>query len=90
MNQQHDNCDICIKNNLRNVIPKSSNFRSTHPMELLHVDLIDRISKGIHQMQHSLTIVDDFSKCQWSIPLQNKFQTYSKFKESYIKHRDNR
>ncbi|GBL53119.1 hypothetical protein AVEN_254970-1 [Araneus ventricosus] len=50
------------------------------PLELLHLDLwSSNVGPSYGQMRYMLTIVDDFSRYAWVLPMKNKNQSLKVF-----------
>ena len=69
-------CPDCCAGKMTKVFPKTSFTKSTHPLELLHVDVCGPISNpGLNNEAYFLTIVDDFTRWTSIYPLVNKSET---------------
>ena len=66
-------CHVC---NLGKIVSKpsksSANPRMTHPMDLIHMDLVSVSPEGIDGEQYALVMTDDHSECKFSFPLVSK------------------
>lgn len=59
---------------------KSTNIPSTHPLQLVHMDLMSSRTQSRYGRTYILVIVDDFSRFTWAIFLKNKSDTFDAFR----------
>jgi hypothetical protein len=66
-------CEICSASNIkRRPFPPSKNPKSRHPMDLIHIDLIETKRKSRLAESYALILVDDHSKAKFAFPLKRK------------------
>jgi len=74
-------CDACAREKqVRNSFHLKNCVSTTHPLELLHVDLCGPMkitSRG--EKRYVLVIVDDYSRFTWTLLLASKDKTFEKF-----------
>ena len=74
-------CDACARGKqVRNSFKLKNYVSSTHPFELLHIDLCRPMritSRG--GKRYVLAIVDDYSHFTWTLFLASKEETFEKF-----------
>lgn len=75
-------CESCVMGKQhRERIPKKSNSRSTHPLQLVHSDLCGPFATtSILGAKYLLTFTDDFSRYTWVYFLKSKADTFAQFK----------
>ncbi|GAU51028.1 hypothetical protein TSUD_291040 [Trifolium subterraneum] len=74
--------DFLIGKQHRDSIPKSSNWKSTKRLELIHSDLCGPISPASNSdNKYVLTFIDDFSRKTWVYFLKNKSSVFDCFKK---------
>lgn len=75
-------CTDCLKGKQhREPIPKSSTWRASQKLELIHADLCGPISPiSNSQKRYMLCFIDDFSRKAWSYFLTEKSETFTTFK----------
>jgi hypothetical protein len=80
-------CVTCTKAKMcSRTFPKVSKSRASAPLELIHSDLIGRISpKSLGGASYAMTIIDDHSRFVVVKLLKQKSETVSKFKEFRLK-----
>jgi len=49
-------------------------------LELVHADIVGPLDISINGRSYFLTLVDDFSRYGWEIPMKNKSDTYNIFR----------
>ena len=61
---------------------KSSTFRSTEPLELVHTDVCGKLNvKSLSGSEYFLSFVDDYTRYVWTYVLKNKSDVFKKFAE---------
>jgi len=72
-------CSVCINSKLKNKSYKPSMNKSTHILDLIHIDLVGPVTPSINNNKYFLTILDDFSRFGWVIFTENKNDIFNKF-----------
>jgi len=85
MNQK---CKICSISKLRNKPFHDADNKTTHSFELIHADLVGPINHSIYGHKYILTILDDFTRYNWVIFLNNKGETFNQFSIWYTQIRN--
>ncbi|GME82968.1 unnamed protein product [[Candida] boidinii] len=66
-------CPACIHGKTTKVYPKVSATQTTAPLELLHADVAGPFPfPGMNTERYFLTIVDDFTRWTYAVPIHNK------------------
>ncbi|OUM56098.1 hypothetical protein BVG19_g5809 [[Candida] boidinii] len=66
-------CPTCIHGKTTKVYPKVSATQTTAPLELLHADVACPFPfPGMNTERYFLTIVDDFTRWTYAVPIHNK------------------
>jgi len=75
-------CTDCIKGKQhRDLIPKQSNWRATHNLELIHADICGPITPTSNSnKRYILLFIDDYSRKAWVYFLAEKSETLHSFK----------
>lgn len=75
-------CGSCLLGKQsRQVFPKSTPYRASKPLELIHGDLCGPISPSTRSgNRYIFVLIDDYSRYMWSILLKEKSETFEKFK----------
>ena len=61
---------------------KESKFKAKEPLELIHSDVFGPVKQpSIGGMRYMVTFIDDFSRYVWVFFMNEKSDTFSKFKE---------
>jgi hypothetical protein len=76
-------CEDCLVGKQhRDSIPKSSNWKSTKRLELVHSDICGPITPASNSgNKYILTFIDDFSRKTWVYFLKNKSSAFEYFKK---------
>ena len=76
-------CIICSKAKLRNKPFRDSVNQAKEVLELIHFDLVGPIPESLYGNKYIFTILDDYSKFNWVLFLNNKEIAFNKFEEWY-------
>jgi len=79
----NNKCKICSKSKLRNKPFHPTETKTTHPFQLIHMDLVGPITESLYGNKYILTILDDFTRFNWVYFIKNKSDTYNSFKIWY-------
>ncbi|GAU29997.1 hypothetical protein TSUD_160820 [Trifolium subterraneum] len=83
LQDMEDTCVSCLTGKQhREAIPKSSNWRATKPLELVHSDICGPITPQSNGgSRYFITFTDDFSRKTWIYLLVNKASAFDEFKK---------
>ena len=75
-------CQSCVAGKQhQSSFPKGSQFRTSKPLELVHIDIYGPISpSALGGSRYFLLIVDDFSQLMWVSMLKLKSDALTEFK----------
>lgn len=69
----HVTCRACIEAKAKKVSHPPSQHRAAAPLARVHADLVGPVTDiSVQGHRYWLTLVDDYSRCGWSIPLKTK------------------
>lgn len=76
-------CETCLKGKQhREIIPKKSEWKSTHDLQLVHTDICGPISPTSESgKRYVINFIDDYSRKCWSYFLSEKSEAFQVFKE---------
>lgn len=77
-----ETCESCLLGKqARKPFPKTTNFRASSPLELIHGDLCGPISPSTPaQKRYVLVLIDDHTRYMWTVLLREKSEAFEKFK----------
>jgi transposase InsO family protein len=86
LQEREDTCPDCMTGKQhRDVIPKSSSWRASKQLELVHSDICEPITPHSNGgNRYFLTFTDDFSRKTWTYLLGDKASTLDEFKKFKI------
>ena len=75
-------CVSCLRGKqTRQPFPKSTSYRASHPLELIHADLCGPITPTTPGLKrYVFVLIDDYSRYMWTILLEHKSEAFEKFK----------
>lgn len=65
-------CDVCYQSKLKRLPFPNSNSCSCKSFDLIHTDIWGPTAVSLDGHKHILTIIDDYSRFTWTIPMKNK------------------
>eukprot|EP00833_Pecoramyces_ruminatium_P011250 jgi/Orpsp1_1/1185282/evm.model.c7180000093072.1 len=85
----NNKCEICTHSKFKNkpFYPSKNKTKST--FDIIHMDLIGPIPNSIYNNKYILTILDDYSRYGWVIPLKSKSDTFNCFYNWFLQIKNN-
>ena len=85
MPKTHIESNICgscmLGKQARQSFPKTTTYRATKVLELLHADLCGPITPSTHgQKRYIFVVIDDYTRYMWTMLLREKGEAFNKFK----------
>lgn len=85
MPKTHIKSNICgscmLGKQARQSFPKTTTYRATKVLELLHADLCGPITRSTHgQKRYIFVVIDDYTRYMWTMLLREKGEAFNKFK----------
>eukprot|EP00833_Pecoramyces_ruminatium_P007340 jgi/Orpsp1_1/1181372/evm.model.c7180000076991.1 len=79
----NNKCKICSRSKLKNKPFYPAETKTSHPFQLIHMDLVGPITESLYGNKYILTILDDFTRYNWVYFIKNKSDTFGTFKMWY-------
>ena len=79
---EKETCRSCLLGKqTRKSLPQATTFRASCPLELVHGELCGPITPSTpSQKRYVFVLIDDHSRYMWTILIQEKSETFDKFK----------
>ena len=79
---EKETCKSCLLGKqVRQPFPKSTTFRASRPLELVHRDLCGPITPSTQsRKRYVFVLIDDHTRYMWTILLSDKSEAFDKFK----------
>ncbi|XP_033129820.1 uncharacterized protein LOC103872873 isoform X1 [Brassica rapa] len=77
-----ETCTTCLRGKqARSSFPKSTTYRASKPLELVHGDLCGPITPSTPaKKRYVFVLIDDYSRYMWTVLLKEKSESFEKFK----------
>ena len=85
-------CDTCNATKMKaDKHPPITNITTSKPLELVHTDLCGKLNPSFGGFEYFMTIVDDYTRFLFTIPLKRKADTFKAFKDwiTYVENHTN-
>ncbi|GAU13002.1 hypothetical protein TSUD_173010 [Trifolium subterraneum] len=85
LQESQDICNDCvIGKHQRDTIPKSTSWRASEKLELIHSDICGPINPSSNGgCRYFITFTDDYSRKTWTYPLKEKSSAFDVFKSDH-------